>query len=777
MDEVDKIKEDNPEKIKYETKLDGITSVVCKLNSVLNGDIYLKEIIYQKVIKSNKIILEGIHLFTIYVLYIISQDEHMPITETTIRRCMRYCLTNPNSSRSTGDIDEDDIIQHVKKIYFDFDIIGREDDFFDDSQGLMKGIEATADTYHTNLIMHIRTNFKRFQKRYLRHRLTKFLENYKDVENDAITFLLPALQQMINGNHKYSYRTEERRVRFNTLVIKYDLDSFGLIETLLLKEFIPFSINFADELPKVTDKEIYNYLSYFSYILKEFKEHDLKRFKLVPHFVPKIRYITFDARPLCAIYNSWKQTDINVKIFEKDYEKYFNEMFHIKKKYKKLLKKYPSVRSISTNGYTVSLRFQKITKKISVPKQPQPQKKEIECSPIIPKIKDLKTEYIKRMEINKEKHHHNDKTYRIPMSFDVKEYKADQSFLDNFDLGGGDPGNDFMLDISMKNGIHLNIHKNYYNNIAHIIRNKMLMDREIFKSEMNHIYSELALENIKTTDIRDYMSYVKVIRKNWNKIWEFSTKPQIFSLKFDSYIYKSKAISRIAKEIVGGLKDDKNIKDRHANYFDPIMFEENKEKVIMLSIGTGNGSGTISNTKGSGPKGPVKRLIKELAKYCVVVEVPEYNTSQLCSECDEFTTDVYGYKIPSENGRKKKDQNKMEKEVEKKEIGITIKATHRGRRTKEMLRDALGENGIKLDKKKIDRLKKDIKEYDKMAKKYNYYGKLYRLRRCAAKHYHNDRCILWERNKNASMNMIKMLENLLLRGTMGHFMKKRKKSG
>ena len=78
-----------------------------------------------------------------------------------------------------------------------------------------------------------------------------------------------------------------------------------------------------------------------------------------------MRYIRWEARSLYDIYNKWKLTSnksfkaISVTNFENEFKKYFSEMFpKIKKRYRKMLKKYPTIKSISTDSYSASIVFQ-----------------------------------------------------------------------------------------------------------------------------------------------------------------------------------------------------------------------------------------------------------------------------------------------------------------------------------------------------------------------------------------------------------------------------------
>ena len=776
-------KDDDENKWKTKIVSEHVSVIKCKLNTIINNckDNKLHTIIKDHVFKANKIILEGIYLFNIYLLHIIEKNIMMPITTTTIRRCMRHLLTNASKSRSTGNADEDKLIADVKEQYFDFLTDGREHDFLCNENGLMKPLEATCDAYLTNIKLHIRLNFKKYQRRYIMCKLTKYIESLSIDEclNDS-KFLLYAIQQHINGNIKYSYKTDKRINRYNKLFEELKIDNFIKQETKILKDYINLDIESGDEISSVSDTEIFNYLRYFSVMLKELTVNNIRRFSLIPHFVPKIRYIRFEARPLCEIYNKWTNKTINVTDFEKKFQMYLNEMFAINKQFKKRLKKYPTIRSISTDGYSVSIGFQKTKEIRYLPKakkssnelsnKPKPIKKSYTKTKKGVALLNLETVYLKLPK-------------NTGMIFDANELKTTEDFLNKFNIAGADPGNMVMLDVSLENGLHFTIHKNYYNDVANITRNKQLLDAETEKKKMNEIYSDMSLETIKTTSINEYMKYVKIVRKNWDRIWDFCTSPKIISLKFDSYVNKDKAISRIAKEIIMSVKDESKVYPRHSKYFNKQKYDEDKNKPLLLAIGTGNGNMTISNTKNSTPKGPIKKLVKELSKYCIVILVPENNTSQLCCECGNFLEPVSVYKFQSKN---KQNQNKFESglcadhesvedDMENKISEIKISLTKENKKmintNKKIISNIDGKttNNQLKNQKIIDIIKEHNRELVEKIKNTEYYGESYRLRRCAHKHEETNRCLLWERNMNASLNMPKMMRSILLTGTKGIF--------
>jgi hypothetical protein len=186
---------DNDEKIKIIVK--DIKTLKCKLQNITqDGD--LAVLIQKRVYKSNKIILEGTYLFYVYLLHILSNNIKMDIKPNTIRRCMRYLITDFDKSKSNkvNDKKEEELILSVKDKFFHFSNKGRGKDFSNDEKGLMKPIEASADMFYTNLKIHIARNFKRYQKKYLKCKLSKFITKTNSKTN--IRFLLHALQQKIN---------------------------------------------------------------------------------------------------------------------------------------------------------------------------------------------------------------------------------------------------------------------------------------------------------------------------------------------------------------------------------------------------------------------------------------------------------------------------------------------------------------------------------------------------------------------------------------------------
>jgi len=174
-----------------------MSTIKIHLSDIASNNI--QQIIRDRVFKTNKVILEGIYLFHIYLLHIISSDIHMEIVSRTVRRCMLCLLTGARNSNKDCNEDEDEMIKNVKEFYFNFSIEGRENDF-KYSDAITKPLEDISNTYITNMSVHIALNFKKYQKRYLLCKLKQYcIDNNYDISEQKLKFILHAIQKKING--------------------------------------------------------------------------------------------------------------------------------------------------------------------------------------------------------------------------------------------------------------------------------------------------------------------------------------------------------------------------------------------------------------------------------------------------------------------------------------------------------------------------------------------------------------------------------------------------
>ena len=332
-----------------------------------------------------------------------------------------------------------------------------------------------------------------------------------------------------------------------------------------------------------------------------------------------------------------------------------------------------------------------------------------------------------------------------------------------------------MLDVTAENGLHVTINKNYYNDIAHINKNKRIMDAMIIVGKMDKVYTNLSLETAKTTSIEEYMNYVKKIREDWDKIWKFCTNSKIQSLELDGYVNKEKAVNRIAKEICVMIKDKNSIFPRQKKYFNEIKYNEKKDKPLLFAVGKGNGNMTISNTKGVSGKGPIKRIIRTLSKYSTVILTPEDNTSQLCNICEEQVKHVKVYKTKSKKEmRLMTEEEKMLDSIRKEYVKDTtdrVKSIKKQNKEIESMEVSNIQEKNKFERiyKKNESLKKELKR--NLDNNRDIYSSSYRLVCCANKE-HKHR--MWERNMNASKNMIKIMKNIVIKSDKGNYKKSMK---
>ena len=169
-------------------------------------------------------------------------------------------------------------------------------------------------------------------------------------------------------------------------------------------------------------------------------------------------------------------------------------------------------KTFSTNGYSVSVLFER---EIIKSKQKKTNKK----TNIHEKF-NFKKKY--------------EKLHKKGL-FDADNCNTNEEYLNKFHKIGIDPNNKTLLycyslrakrvglvNLQTETGKKIEISKGYYNEISHINRNKNKEDnyRKLYK--MNNIYDKLNKTNYKsTTKISNLIEFIIIIRKNWNKLWNY----------------------------------------------------------------------------------------------------------------------------------------------------------------------------------------------------------------------------------------------------------------
>jgi hypothetical protein len=397
--------------------------------------------------------------------------------------------------------------------------------------------------------------------------------------------------------------------------------------------------------------------------------------------------------------------------------------------------------------------------------------------------------------------------------YNIHDIRCEPDYTKKFRVVSVDPGNNPMGCFVCDNGIHVDIHKNEYRDLAHIPRNKEKQEAIWRKSKMECINHKLSLTTRKTYSSEELMKYINVVRENWKDIWAYQSKIELLNLKFDSYNHGQKAIHEMAMRTIERLNDTNNI---HRYYKGKDFDYTTMTKKIIIFYGAGNGSMTISNTKGSSSKGPVKRLMEELSKHVVVIQTPEPNTSKLCNLCHNELEPVKTYHFPSKKKMKKNMRNKLEKirldetiiklKIEKKsnENNIVIVREIEEKINKKIdelkrkiVKEEVTENVEKISRTKelrenIKKMRKEVRENRMSKEEYEKrrsaeekeiedlkcgrvycYQDCYSLRCCAkCTHQKNKQSKLFERNYNAALNIMQLGIMLLETGTYGIYSRK-----
>jgi hypothetical protein len=276
-------------------------------------------------------------------------------------------------------------------------------------------------------------------------------------------------------------------------------------------------------------------------------------------------------------------------------------MFCVEKLYPEMLENY-IVKSISTDGYTISLIFTgkdvqgKYTKG---EKRPSAQVKKYQEGVKFTASKLLKTDKLE------------------PGLYDATKLRMKPEDLDKCQIAGLDPGNGKMLNIMKSNGEMFTVTKGYYNEISHITRNIYKKQKAITDDDrISSINQALSNTCIRSASLTQYVAYMRIIVANWNYLWKYHQGRRFCVIKYDTYLGSKRAIARVCREVREEL---------------PVSGDK---RPVILAFGNGNGNMTINNTKNSSAHGPIKRIAKALSLKCRVVITDEYNTSKLCSDCN-----------------------------------------------------------------------------------------------------------------------------------------------
>lgn len=113
----------------------------------------------------------------------------------------------------------------------------------------------------------------------------------------------------------------------------------------------------------------------------------------------------------------------------------------------------------------------------------------------------------------------------------------------------------------------------------------------------------------KTTDMDKLRNYISFVLQHLSPLLAFHMDKRFRDLKFRRYVLRQRTIRRMCQQ-----------------------FSDTKEKRVLVGFGDWSAKDSAGIIKRC-PAGPVKRFEQQLKRYCTVVSVDEYLTSQTCERC------------------------------------------------------------------------------------------------------------------------------------------------
>jgi len=680
-------------KIEYEEKtIDIYNTIKTKLKSILRNKHFL-DTIKKRVYITNEIWSETYFLVNMIVLDMLKKNEEIYMDYSLIERCVLFVLKKQDKMRKSKKFNDkkanmEYMLDKIKNIYDKYYVqLGNNElDKYSKIKSIGKPFEYLSRQIITNIKNHVENNFMKFQNIYLKNKYKDFFDENK-ISKNMRKSIISFIQKKINNQeikHRYTF--------FKTAYIK-DPNLYVKLIKKTAQIIVHEENIIPDKLKNNIDANFMESIRYFFIMNKYLESKELKRFTILPQLSLKDKYIKFDSRLISSVYCEWLQ-DIDNEI-QASNEKYIKDTYNDKfaitdqlcKKIAdmstdifKLLKKklsHEEIMDIHTykvnNNKFIRTKYQ-LSKKDKIINIKLFEKNYLEeykrlfnfdkmykdnrsnnFTPIsfmtngysvcvlFTKEKTInipiKTGVNKKQKIKKviEKVDLNNyqKNKKIKKGiFDANNCVSSENFLDKFHKIGIDPGNNVILYCQSETGKVIRIKKSYYNNISHITHNTKKMKKYLKQNDMKNIYEEMSKTNYKKTCCIDtYIKYIKLMRNNKEKLVDFYRQNKVQSLELNTYIHKKKAIHTIVRKIIP--KNNKIHKfDSYKNkYIDDNLYEKVKKLPILLAFGKGNGSITINNLRNSSGKGPIKTLAFELGKHCLTILTDEYNTSKYCSCC------------------------------------------------------------------------------------------------------------------------------------------------
>lgn len=574
--------------------------------------------IKDKVLKSNQAFTEAYFLLNMYVLKQLEENKIPNITATTICRCANLII--PDSAAMRGKDEEIKILENIYNTVYPIDHKPNIESF----KSINRPIEYMAKQILVNIKNHCSIHFFKYQFRYIYSLVIDKTTNL-NLKKHILAIMTKCIQCHINNNKA----SNELQIISKNLL---EHEQYAILKRIIgkiidaEKDKIPNEFRYKDEyITKGNLKSNYcRVLKYYFEIIKQLEKSERKRFSILPQLNLGLQYVKFDKRLLCIVYNETYNKNIPIKTFEAQFRKYYKIMFKPRRAITQMFSKFGWNKpcSFMTDGYSAVLLFEKKIEIIETDvKEDNKDESDAKKKKSSRKI-DLEEEQVKKG------------------LYDADNCRCSEGYLNEFYKIGIDPNNENMIFGMSETEKRVDITKSYYREISCINKIQIKINRYLKNKDMRMLYNQLSSSSYKTTKRSFYEKYILIIRQNWEKIWNTYSSIQLLEYYYDLFVKKRKAISIIIRQIVPKNRwkeiNQKINLDNTNKYFDKERHAEIMNKPVLIAFGKGRGDITISNLKNNSPKGPIKKIAKELSRFCLVVLTDEFRTSQLCSDCKSF---------------------------------------------------------------------------------------------------------------------------------------------
>ena len=321
-------------------------AIKCKLKSLLKYSKW-ESIIKDKVQAVNEIWIETYSLFNLYILHSLENNSCPTFDQNTIGRCVLFVLGLKDTIRCN-----DPEYEHLDHIYNTIYLkIGNPKiSQYSTIKSIKRPFEYLSAQMIVNIHNHIKLNFSKFQKSYLKAKVFETFSKLK-ISKGIMYSILGCVQHHINKN------VPKLTIMSKKLLEYKDLDKLiPMINNLILNErkFVPKSI-IGNVSYKNLKKNCTDVIQYFGKMITYLENNEKKRFSVLPQIGWGYTYVKFDSRFLSTIYDEWMASllkeatktgdntvinkhklnvdlkQVGIKHFEENYKYYYRQCFNLDK--------------------------------------------------------------------------------------------------------------------------------------------------------------------------------------------------------------------------------------------------------------------------------------------------------------------------------------------------------------------------------------------------------------------------------------------------------------